>query len=193
MVILQPPGTYTVKLTVNGRDFTQPLTVVKDPHSAGSEADIQAQYASLVEVRQNLDMAVDLVNEIEVVRGQLAALNHLLNDPEVKKASDELERKYIEIEQNLVELRATGRGQDGVRFGAKLVGRMGYLVNELSSADFKPTNQQSEVAALHQDRVKTHRTQLEVARSRDLDAFNEMLKKRGFPTILAQPSKRPTF
>jgi photosystem II stability/assembly factor-like uncharacterized protein len=193
MVILQPPGTYTVKLTVNGRDFTQPLTVIKDPHSAGTEADIQAQYTALLEIRQNLDLAVDLVNEIEVVRGQLAALNHLVNDPEVKKASDELERKYIEIEQNLVELRATGRGQDGVRFGAKLVNRISYLANELGSADFKPTNQQHEVVTLHQERVKTHRTQLEMARSRDLDAFNEMLKKKGLPTILAQPAKRPTF
>ena len=138
-------------------------------------------------------MAVDVVNEIEVVRGQLVALNHLVNDPEVKKASDELERKYLDIEQNLVELRATGRGQDGVRFGAKLVGRISYLANELSSGDFKPTNQQREVVVLHQDRVKTHRTQLEVVRSRDLDVFNEMLKKRGFPTILAQPSKRKTI
>jgi photosystem II stability/assembly factor-like uncharacterized protein len=193
MVILQPPGTYTVKLTVNGRDFTQPLTVIKDPHSAGTDADIQTQYKSLLDVRQTLDMAVDLVNEIELVRGQLVSLNHLVNDPEVKKASDELERKYIEIEQNLVELRATGRGQDGVRFGAKLVGRISYLANELGSADFKPTNQQNEVVVLHQDRVKTHRTQLEVVRSRDLDAFNEMLKKRGFPTILAQPGRRPTL
>ena len=43
MVILEPPGTYSVKLTVNGRDFIQPLTVIKDPHSGGTEADITAQ------------------------------------------------------------------------------------------------------------------------------------------------------
>jgi hypothetical protein len=26
-----PPGTYTVRLTVDGRSYTQPLTVVPDP------------------------------------------------------------------------------------------------------------------------------------------------------------------
>jgi hypothetical protein len=192
MVILEPPGTYTVKLTVNGRDFTQPLTVIKDPHSAGTEADILAQHKMLLEIRQNLDIAVDLVNEMELVRAQLVALNRVVNDPEVKKASDDLDKKYVELEQFLVELRATGKGQDGVRWGAKLVGKIGYLANGLAGADFKPTNQQTEVAQLDQDRVKTYRTQLEMLRSRDLDAFNEMLKKKGYPTILPQPSRRPT-
>jgi hypothetical protein len=69
---------------------------------------------------------------------------------------------------------------------------MGYLANGVASADFKPTNQENEVAALHQERVKTYRTQLEALRSRDLDAFNELLKKRNFPTILGRVTGRPT-
>ena len=190
MVLLEPPGTYTVKLSVGGHEFTQPLTVIKDPHSAGTEADIVAQHKVLLEIRQDLDAAVDLVNEMELVRGQLATLNRVVNDAEVKKASDELDKKYTEIEQNLVELRATGHGQDGVRWGAKLVGKMGYLANGLAGADFKPTNQESEVEKLQQDQLKSYRTKLEILRSRDLDAFNELLKKKGFPTILPQPTRR---
>ena len=190
MVILEPPGTYTVKLSANGREFTHPLTVIKDPHSAGTEADIAAQHKTLLDIRQTLDAAVDMVNEMELVRGQLDALNRLVKDPEVAKASEELNKKYIEIEQNLVELRATGHGQDGVRWGARLVGRMGYLANGLASADFKPTNQETQVASVQEDRLKSYRTQLEVLRSRDLDVFNELLKKRGYPTILAQPARR---
>ena len=58
---------------------------------------------------------------------------------------------------------------------------MGYLANELASADFKPTNQEAEVEKLHEDRLKVLRTQVEVLRSRDLDTFNELLKKRGLP------------
>jgi hypothetical protein len=192
MVILEPPGTYSVKLTVNGRDFTQPLTVIKDPQSGGTEADIAAQNTLLLDIRQNLDAAVDLVNEIELVRGQLVALNRVVKDPEVTKASAELDKKYIDLEQSLVELRSTGRGQDGVRWGSKLVSKMGYLANGVASADFKPTNQENEVAALHQERVKTYRTQLDALRSRELDAFNELLKKRNFPTILGQATGRPT-
>ncbi len=30
------PGAYTVRLTVDGRTFTQPLTILSDPHAPGS-------------------------------------------------------------------------------------------------------------------------------------------------------------
>ena len=193
MEILEPPGTYSVKLTVGGRTLTQPLTVIKDPRSAGTAADITAQHTALLQMRANLDGAVDLVNELEFVRGQLDTLNRVNTDPEVKKAADELAKKYTELEQNLVELRATGRGQDGVRWGSKLVGKMGYLANELASADFKPTNQEAEVEKLHEDRLKVLRTQVEVLRSRDLDTFNELLKKRGLPIIVPQSPRRSTM
>ncbi len=45
MSVLMPPGTYTVKLVVDGKDVSQPqkLVVRKDPNTTGSEADIQAQ------------------------------------------------------------------------------------------------------------------------------------------------------
>jgi hypothetical protein len=44
--ILQPPGTYSVTLSVGGQEYTQSLTVLKDPNSEGSEANIHTQLAS---------------------------------------------------------------------------------------------------------------------------------------------------
>ena len=39
---LAAPGTYTVKLTVDGKESTQKLVVRKDPNSAGTDADVEA-------------------------------------------------------------------------------------------------------------------------------------------------------
>ena len=58
------------------------------------------------------------------------------------------EQKLTAIEGNLIELRSTGRGQDTVRWGAKLLGKINYLANGLASADNRPTNQQLEVQKL---------------------------------------------
>ncbi len=44
---LVPPGTYTVKLTVDGTAFTRTLTVKMDPRVAMSPADLAAQFALL--------------------------------------------------------------------------------------------------------------------------------------------------
>jgi hypothetical protein len=193
MTILEPPGTYTVKLSVGGRDYTQQLTVRKDPHSAGTEADIAAQQRMLLDLRRDLDATVDAINGAELVRSQVYNLMKIVDDTELKQAADELEKKMIAVEGNLIELRATGRGQDGVRWGSKLVQKLGYQGNGLASGDFKPTNQQIAVHRELQDRLKTWQGQLGDVLSRDLAAFNDMLRRKNLPSVVAQVPRRPTF
>jgi len=42
---LVPPGAYTLRLTVDGKTYNQPVTVVNDPRSPATAADVRAQYA----------------------------------------------------------------------------------------------------------------------------------------------------
>ena len=190
MTILQPPGTYTVKLSVGGRDYTQQLTVRKDPHSAGTEADIAAQYQMLLDLRKDLDAAVDAVNSAELVRSQVYNLMKIVDDNELKRAADELDKKLIAAEGNLVELRTTGRGQDGVRWGSKLVQKFGYLGNGVAGGDFKPTNQQISVHKDLQTRLKTWQGQLGDVLNRELGAFNDMLRRANLPSVVSQTPRR---
>jgi len=189
--ILAPPGTYTVNLSVGGRDLTQPLTVRKDPHSGGTEADIEAQMKMLFDLRRDLNAGADLVNQVELVRGQIANVAHLIEDASIKKAGDELDRKVVAVEGNLVELRLTGRG-DGVRWGSKLLGKILYLANGLASGDFKPTDQQMEVQKLLEERLKTAQAQVDDLLERDLTALNDMLRKANAPTIVRRVAGRPS-
>ena len=78
MSVLLPPGTYTVKLSGAGPELSQQLIVKKDPNSEGTEADINAQVALLFELRKDLETAADMVNQIEVIRSQLAGITALL-------------------------------------------------------------------------------------------------------------------
>ena len=188
--ILAPPGTYTVQLSVGGRQLTQTLEVRKDPHSAGTEADIQAQMAMLLELRRDLESAVDVVNQIELVRGQIANLVQVVEDEAITEAGGELDQKLIALEGNLVELRETGRGQDSIRWGPNLIGHIRNVANGLASADFRPTDQQVEVQTLLQERLRTHVNQLEGLLNNDLSAFNELLRTRNVSNIIAQVPTR---
>ena len=49
--VLVPPGTYTVKLVAGGVERTAPLTVRKDPNTAGTEEDVAAQTKVLLAIR----------------------------------------------------------------------------------------------------------------------------------------------
>ena len=92
--IMEPPGTYTVKLTAGGKEYTQPLTVLKDPHSGGTVAGIQAQMAFLQKAQANLKVAGTMMNQLEVIRGQLENLPaDEASNSTVKSAADALDQK----------------------------------------------------------------------------------------------------
>jgi photosystem II stability/assembly factor-like uncharacterized protein len=183
--ILAPPGTYAVNLSVGGRDLSRSLVVRKDPHSAGTEADIEAQTRMMLDLRRDLETAVGAVNQMEIVRSQLDALPRLVEDGAIRKGADEVNRKFIDLEMTLIDLRLTG-AQDGVRYAAKLISHLGYLANGLSNADFAPTNQHAEVQKLLAERVRDSVSQFEGLLEKDLAAFNEMLRARNIPNIVTK-------
>jgi len=184
--ILAPPGTYTVKLSAGGKEQSETLVVRKDPHSGGTDADIEAQTRMLFELRGDLNDAADAVNRIESARSQIESLIKLVADEVVVKAGNELNRKLIDLEMNLVELRLTGAGQDGVRFASKLIGKINYLANGLASGDFKPTDQQVEVRKILGDQLRAHLGALDGLFSGELAAFNELLRKRNVPNVVVR-------
>ena len=198
--LLMPPGTYTVKLSVGDTQSTQQLVVKKDPNSEGAEADINAQMIMLFELRKDLETAADLVNQIEIIRSQLAGITTLL-DPgtagtatpssltasefgAIKKAADELDKKLIDVEENLIQRRLTGQGQDTVRWPPKLISKINYLANGIGSGDFQPTTQHREVYALLKAQLTTQRSKLDEVISTDLDAFNKLLRDRGIQNVV---------
>ena len=187
--LLAPPGTYTVKLTVNGKEYSQPLKVLKDPHSNGSEGDIQVQTKLITSLENVMDNMVDAVNEIESLRAQLLDLKSALgtdeNDKPVVSAADALNAKLVEIEGKLIQLKATGRGQDDVRFPPELIAKIGYLASGVETADFQPTTQQVAVHDELKEQAATYQQRLKLLLQQDVAAFNALLRQRNVPNVIA--------
>jgi photosystem II stability/assembly factor-like uncharacterized protein len=183
MSILLPPGAYTVKLTVDGVEQSKPLTVLKDPNTAGTEADVGQQVTMLRAIREDMNRAVAMVNRVEGVRVQIATVARFTGDAEVKAAVAALEAKLVEQEMSLVDLRLTGDGQDGIRFEAKLIQKLGYLAGGLAGGDFRPTDQQVQVQKLLNQQVGEQLGVLEATLRTDLGALNGMLRQKGIAVI----------
>jgi hypothetical protein len=161
MTVLVPPGIYTVKLSVDGQEFSQPLTVLKDPNAGGTDADIQKQTAMLFDLRKDLELGADMVNQIENIRGQLDRLRPQLSDASLKAAGDDLEKKLIEIEDNLIQRKFTGQGQDTTRYPPKLIAKINYLASGVSGGDYPPNTQQMEVHAMFKTQLADLRKRLD--------------------------------
>ena len=191
VALLVAPGMYTVRLTVGGAEQTKQVEVRKDPNSAGTVAEIEEQLRSAAAIRVDMNAAAAAVARIESVRVQLDALKRAVTDADVIRAATALETKLVDLEMELVDLRQTGNGQDGVRFAAKLISKLGYLAGGLSGGDFRPTDQQGEVQLLLNGQLRGHLTALESLLGSELGSLNVLLRTKNVPNVMGGPSPVP--
>jgi photosystem II stability/assembly factor-like uncharacterized protein len=184
--ILAPPGTYTVRLTVNGQTQTQPVVVRKDPNSSGTETEILAQTRALMAIRNDMDEGAMAVGQIESARVQLDSVSRVATDASIRTAAAALSQQMMDLEMNLVDLRLTGQGQDGVRFGSKLLSKLNYLAGGISASDHQPTSQAVEVQGILNRELRSHLTTLDQLLARDLSALNTRLRAAGMGPIVVR-------
>jgi photosystem II stability/assembly factor-like uncharacterized protein len=92
------PGKYTVRLTVDGQSYTQPIELLLPPNSHGTDADIQASVRLQTRVRDNLSSVSDMSNHIERMRKTLE------DDHKKFAAQSELLARINAIDQKLQEV-----------------------------------------------------------------------------------------
>jgi hypothetical protein len=182
--VLMPPGRYTVKLAVDGQTLSQPLEVRKDPNTPVTTQDIQASTALLANMQGDMNTSTDMLNTIESIRAQIQSLGAQPATPaDIRTAGDSVERRFMSVEGNLVDLRMTGRGQDEVRYPAKLGAQLNYLAGGISASDFTPTTQQREVDQVLAKQVRDTKASLQALIQNDLAKFNALLRSKGLKTI----------
>ncbi len=177
------PGTYTVTLKVGDKEYSQPLKVLRDPNSEGTDADIMAQKTVLNEIKKDLSNAAEIVNQMEWLRRQAADLKSIAEDQknsDVTKAVEGLEKKLIEVEGDLIQLKITPQGQGVIRWPAQVVEKLEYLGGAIETADFAPADQHKEVQQVLEKRLQDSQTKFNQLLEKDLPAFQDLLKKNNF-------------
>jgi photosystem II stability/assembly factor-like uncharacterized protein len=191
---LAAPGTFTVKLLVDGKDFSEKLTVRKDPNSTSSEADIRAQLKMMLDARDKLNNVIDMINQVEVVRKQIYDLSSYVegrSDADtILKAGKDLDQKLIAFEENLFQMRLAGGGQDVFRNPTKLYEHIGFLAQMVETSwgnvgsDYPPTAAEGEVDELLTKQTVTYQGQLKTLIDQNIPAFNNLLLKASLKPVI---------
>jgi hypothetical protein len=152
---------YTVTLRVGGETSTQELEARKDPDSEGTLADIAQQFAMQKWLHADTASAAALINRLESVRRQVLDARDLLteqggNDSIVETAS---------------------------ALDARLMESLGYLLNTVSVADFRPTAQAGEVQVILQERLARISEALQAVLNDDLEEFNRLIQSLGLRIV----------
>ena len=125
------------------------------------------------------DGALELYDLVDVLEDQGSSAD-------LVEGAGALDESLIAIESQLIQLRSTGTGQDGVRYPSKVVGQLRHLANGVGTADFRPADQQGEVQVLLRDHLMNAREELETILSEDLAAFNRLLAERGLNPLISE-------
>lgn len=186
--VLMPPGNYAVHLSVNGQKYVQNLEVKKDPHSAGSLADIQAQTDMGLALQEDMNKTAALINEIELMRLQLKdqqqVFKALKKSTALIKAAAQLDTALINIESRLIQLKITGKGQDMIRFPSRLMERIDYLASAVAVADFPPADSHKEVHAVLKERLAAVEKDYNDLKNKDLQTYKNLLKDNGIGSLI---------
>lgn len=187
---LAVPGDYSVKLTIGDKEWSQELTVKKDPHSTGSIEDIHVQFEMSLELRDNINTVVDSINQIEWIRKQIFGLKEILGKDtsaeDILAAASELDKKIDDVEGLFFQKILAEGDLKSFRAPNKLYSQLSILAGDVGngSADFPPTTQMIEVHEELKRELGTAMDRLSGLIETDIPAFNDLLKENNFTNII---------
>lgn len=186
------PGAYTVRLTAEGKSYTQPFVVVNDPRSSVSQTDLQAQAAAWFQLRDELDSTVTSARHIETMEKQLdARVEQVKKQPyasRVSAAAKPLRAKLEAIRAELVEVHSHA-DEITLHYPVKLYNMMLTLNVQLLTGDNAPTQSQLESLKELSGKVDVQMQKLRELENGDVGAFNRLMKELDVPAVNVKPQR----
>ncbi len=138
------PGRYQARLTAGGETLTQDFEIRKDPRSSATQADLEAQFQFLQEVRAKLTETHDAIRRIRDVRTQLQEIEKRLAKDDAQKpvvaAAKEIDKKMTAVEEALYQTKSHS-SEDPLNFPIKLNDKLNSVADSASLGDNRPTAQ----------------------------------------------------
>ncbi len=206
---LAAPGNYEAQLSIDGQVFKEPVVILMNPHSPGTESDIDASVKLQLQVSGDVDKVSDMVNRIEWMRDQLAVLEKMLGSDKDKKddkddkskkgdeqtlaAANDMEKKLQDVEYELIS-KPLAAGDDKTYITAWKVyydllwmnGEIGSGAGDVAGgAEYRPT--ETEYGLVHdieKDMAKAEGDYKNLM-TKEVPAFNHALAEQNMTPIVS--------
>lgn len=132
------PGTYKVKMTVDGQAQEQSFKVLADPRYEATQEELLSQYSFLLAVRDKLTETHQAIKLIRLYRSELDSLT---TKPE---NLSQIKAEMQEIEETLYQTQNRS-GQDPLNYPIRLNNKLAHLSSVVGSGDYPPTDSSEEV------------------------------------------------
>jgi len=172
------PGSYQVRLTVDGTAQTKPLSVKRHPFRDVTDADLKEQFDLATRIRDKVSEANNAVIRIRSLKQQITERTAKSADAQLKSAGDRLARNLSAVEEDIYQVRNQS-GQDPLNFPIKINNRLASLLRVVNNGDGKPIGNAEPLLKDMSADLKVQTDRLQQVLATDLAAFNAEAKRAG--------------
>ena len=186
------PGNYTVRLTVDGQQYSQPLQILRPPTNHGSDADLQASVRLQLKVRDDITTVSDMTNQIEWMRKQLEDQQKTVEGKAaLVKAIEGIDRKLQEVEYKLI-TRAEALSDDkyfptAYKIYMNLIwlnGEIGTGAGDVAgTADYGPTETDTALVLDLERQMQAVQAEYRSVMEKDVPAYNQSIAGSGLAPL----------
>ena len=181
-----PPGTYQVRLTVEGKSYTAPLELKMDARVKASNDDVQKQIELGHKIVAQISAIHEAVGTIREVRVQTRGLTRRLGDDSayasLATAAKDFDKKSLDVESQLLQVNSKS-SESNLNYPVLIDERFHSLLGSVENADAAPTKQQYEVYDELEKQAQPLLARYRELISKDLPALNEMVNKQNIPAL----------
>ena len=178
------PGSYRVRLEVDGQSYEQPFEVRKDPRVLATQEDLEEQHALMVRIRAKLSETVGGIRRLREVRRQVetwAAWAREHSAPGgIAEAAQDIRQRLDAVEAELTTEHLPEKvNLPPARLDAKLAG-VTFIV---ATAEGRPTQQSYDVFEDVAGRIDVQLAALEGVIGEQVPAFIAAVREAGVPLV----------
>ncbi len=176
------PGEYAVRLTVNGKSYTEPLVVKMDPRVTTPAEGIARMFEVSFGSYEGIRRIRAAQSEIASLRAQMKSIKERAGQGAIAEAIDALDKKAAALDGGPSGGRRGGQA-GGEMTLARLAGEFSTIMAIAEGADAQPTTQA--VAAYNGSRrlLDGILAQWNEIKSRDVSDLNEKLRRANLPQL----------
>jgi hypothetical protein len=176
------PGKYQVRLTVDGRTLTAPLELKLDPRVKAAPADLEKQFATLMQIQGELTRVYTVSNQVIDLRGQVQDLHQRLKLAEAQA----LDEKLGALQEHLINLKIKAN-EDSLNYGLGVDGSLAGLALIVDSeSDSAPTEAALQQFAKVKAEVEEYMQRWADIQRQDLPALERAVEQKGIKPIMVR-------
>jgi hypothetical protein len=176
------PGKYSVRLTIDGKAYTQPFDLLKDPAIVATEADLVASTKLQVRLRDNINKAAEMTNQLELWRKQIEDFKKAnAGKPGIINQLDEIDQQMWMTENQVVsrsEIHSDDKYfPEAYKIYMNLIWLSGAVgqgaSDEAGGVDWKPTDVQYQMTTMIEGQIAKAKAEVEKYKAVTIPGFNK--------------------